>query len=79
MKKTVAILASTYQRARHTRERMGLNDSVILLSAGGHTLGRGMNLDMLFVDQSAWPLTEAVAASVLPCLTKTSGKLRRIS
>lgn len=74
----VMVIADTVDRARSIGNGLGATLHASPRSIQHHCAARGFVLDMVLVDDSAWPLSDEVRAELEPALYSTGGKISRV-
>lgn len=74
----VGVLASTKNIASSIARELNIKNA-FPLSPLSLNAGRGVDLAVLLVDDSAWPISEYTKAELLPCLKRLDGYILRIT
>ena len=78
MPNPVMVIADTVEHAKRIGQGLGARTVPASPRSIQHFgAGRGFVLDMVIVDDSAWPLTDAVLSEVAPALYATGGEIVR--
>ncbi len=74
----VMVIADTLERARSIGKGLGARLHASPRSIQHHCAARGFVIDMVLVDDSAWPLSDEVRAELEPALYSTGGEILRV-